>query len=133
MRRFISRRVVYILSLLLTLVFVAYTLPALGELRSTLSQEYFRYKEFLFNLKKAKFLRKEPADERSVSEVLKSLGVEPESLYTSDTGVEINFEELPWRKVPTLIKELESRYTIVSFSAVDNTGEGLFEVRIVVR
>ena len=133
MRRFISKRLVYIFSLFLALVFVFYTLPALGELRSTLSREYFRYKEFLFDLNRAGFLRKELADEKSVSEVLKSLGLEPESLYTSDTGVEINFEELHWKKLLLFVKEIESRYTIVSFSAVDNTGEGLFEVRIVVR
>ncbi|NPA42023.1 MAG: hypothetical protein GXO18_07100 [Aquificae bacterium] len=133
MRRFITKRLVYVISLAVVILFLGYTLPALGELRNTITREYFKHKEFLFNLSKAKLSKRETATESSVREVLKSLGVQPESVFMTESGVEVQIEELSWRKLPVLVKKLEERFRLVSLSAVDNTGKGVFQVRLVVR
>ncbi len=133
MRRLITRRLVYIALFSLALLFVAYTLPSIGEMRSLLVREYFEHKEFLFNLKTAGLSPKAVADEATLRELFRKLNIEPESLYTGDSGIEVSLRELSWRKIPLLIKAIEDRFTLVSFSAVDNTGKGVFEVRLVVR
>ncbi len=131
--RYLNRRIVYLLSVALALFFVVYTLPTVGKMRSRLSSEYFKHKEFLFNLKNAPRELKRSADETGVGELLENLGVRAETVYRTESGLEVKLKELSWRKVPDLILRLEERYHIVSFSAVDNTGKGSFEVRIVLR
>jgi len=131
--RYLSKRTVYAFSLLLFLLFLGYSLPSFRDLRNTLVREYFDHKEFLFNLKNAPRIKRNLARERDVREILSKLGVEPEKIVRTESGLELNIHELGWEKVPYLIKELESRYEILSFSAVDNTGKGVFDIRIVIR
>ena len=133
MIRYLSKRTVYAFSLLLFLLFLGYSLPSFRDLRNTLVREYFDHKEFLFNLKNAPRIKRNLARERDVREILSKLGVEPEKIVRTESGLELNIHELGWEKVPYLIKELESRYEILSFSAVDNTGKGVFDIRIVIR
>lgn len=133
MIRYLSKRMVYALSLLLFMLYVGYSLPAITDLKDTVVREYFSHKEFLFNLKNAPRVRKEPAQEEDLQRILSEIGVEPEKILKTESGMELQISELSWEKLPHLIKELEGRYEVVSFSAVDNTGKGIFEVRIVVR
>jgi len=133
MIRYLNRRMVYSFSILLFLFFLGYSLPSLGDFRSTLVREYFNHKEFLFNLKNAPRDRKKTAHEEDIQKVLSMVGVEAEKINRTESGLELKISELSWRKIPYLIKELENRYEIVSFSAVDNTGKGVFNVRIVLR
>ncbi|EDP75744.1 hypothetical protein [Hydrogenivirga sp. 128-5-R1-1] len=131
MRRYLSRRLVYILFTGLTVLHLGYTLPTVGKVRDRVASEYFKHKEFLLNLKLVKGKEKSVPTESDLREFLRNMGIEPESLYSSDTGVEVKFE-LSWKRLPELVKRVERRYRIVSFSAVDNTGKGLFKVRMVV-
>jgi hypothetical protein len=77
-------------------------------------------------------MRREIPTERSLELLLKRLGFEPESVYRSETGIEVKLE-VSWDRLPRLVKELERRYRLVSLSAVDNAGKGIFKVRFVVR
>lgn len=132
MRRYINRRLVYILSLGLFLFFLIYTLPRLSELRAKVTYEYFKHREFLLELRLAKGMGRSAATESSLRDLLNRMGLKPESIYASDTGIEVKLE-LSWRKLPEVVKELERKHIIVNFSAVDNTGKGLFRTRIVVK
>ena len=132
MRRYLSRRLFYFISLALFVVFIFYSLSQLSHVRGSISSEYFRHKEFLFNLSLAKAQGKEEATEDSLRRLLGSVGISPDSIYSSESGIEVRMK-VPWQKLPLLLKEVERRYRIVTFSAVDNTGKGKFEVRMVVR
>ena len=132
MRRFLSRRLIYILSLGLFVLFTGFTLPYLGEVRNKMVSEYFKHKEFLYNLQLAQRVKRKTADEDSLRSLLQRIRVKPEALYSSDSGIEIKLK-LHWSKLPFLVKEVERHYRVLSLSAVDNTGKGLFEVRMVVR
>ncbi|RLJ70803.1 hypothetical protein BCF55_1086 [Hydrogenivirga caldilitoris] len=132
MSRYLSRRVVYLFSVGLLVLILGYSFTSLSELRDRVTHEYFKHKEFLLDLKLAKEVKKSTPTESSLRELLGSMRVNIESVYASEGGIEVRFET-DWRRLPQLIKELESRYRIVNFSAVDNTGKGFFKARVVVR
>ncbi len=133
MRRLLSRRIVYALSIGLFILFVGWTLPSLSEIRNSLVREYFKHKEFLFNLKQARYYKKHTPSEQDIETMLSGMGFKVEKILSSESGVEVTLEDVHWSKVHNLIKSLERRFEISSFSAVDNTGKGVFKVRIVVR
>jgi len=81
------------------------------SVRDRITGEYFRHKEFLFDLR----------------------SLRADSIYRSESGLEISMRNVHWRRIPDLILSLEKRFRLESFSAVDNTGKGVFEVRIVLR
>ncbi len=129
--RYLNKLHVRILIIGLTLFYVIYTLPILAEFRDKVTREYFKHKEFLFKLKNAPRDLKKPAQEAEIEEKLKNLGLNIKAIYRTDSGVEVTLKNLHWNRIPYIILLLEKQYEIVSFSAVDNTGKGLFEVRIV--
>lgn len=133
MRRFLSRRSVYGASLLLFALLLTYALASLTELRGKLIREYFEHKNFLFTLRNLPLKSRRPATEKEVSALLSRHGLEPQKIFKAESGVEVQLREVPWNLIPDLVKDLEDNFEIVKFSAVDNTGRGLFEVRIVVR
>ncbi len=133
MRRFLTKRILYALSLGMFALFVGWTLPSLGELRNSLVREYFKHKEFLFNLKQARSYKRYSPSEQDIETMLSGMGFKVEKILSSESGVEVTLEDVHWSKVHNLIKSLERRFEIASFSAVDNTGKGIFKVRIVVR
>ncbi len=133
MRRYLSRRLVYMVSLLISALFLVYALSVAGDVRKDVVKEYFAHKEFLFYLKNLPLRTKAPATEEALINLLSKHGLEPQKVFRTESGVEIQLKDIPWSVVPDLVKSLEDRFEIVSFSAVDNTGKGIFEVRIVVR
>ncbi len=74
-----------------------------------------------------------PATEDDVLKLLSSYSLSPESVYRSESGVEVKLKEVRWSLIPDLVRDLERRFELVSLSAVDNTGKGVFELRFVVR
>ncbi len=126
-----KRRILDLVSLLIAVLFVIYGALKISETKERVLREYLRHKEFLFLMGTVE--RKERADEESVRDLLKELGIEPEKVITTEVGIEVVVDTLSWRVIPGFIKELEGRFKLVSFEAVDNTGKGRFRVRFVVR
>lgn len=131
--RYLNRRTIYILSVALALFFAGYTIPTVESVRDRITGEYFRHKEFLFDLRRASLSFRKSADEREVGELLENMDLRADSIYRSESGLEISMRNVHWRRIPDLILSLEKRFRLESFSAVDNTGKGVFEVRIVLR
>ncbi len=133
MMRYLSRKLVYILSVALLFLFLGYTLPTISKVRNRMVSEYFKHKKFLFNLKRAPQVGKQQASEESVEKILSMINLKPESIYRSETGIEVRIKEVSWSQIPNLVKRLEDKFEILSFSAIDNTGKGIFDVRVVLR
>lgn len=133
MRPYLSRRLVYILSLLVFAVFIVYATSTAGNVRSTIDREYFKHKEFLFHLRNLPPRMKEPASEGALLSILSKYGLKPQKAFRTESGLEIRLKDVAWNRIPSLLKELEERFEIVSFYAVDNTGKGVFEIRIVLK
>ncbi len=133
MRRFLSKRIFYAVFVFISILLLAYALSSVAGVRDKIVREYFKYKNFLFTLKNLPARSKRPATEKEVADLLSKYGLEPQKLFKVESGVEVQLKEVPWTLIPDLVKDLEDNFEIVKFSAVDNTGKGLFEVRIVVR
>ncbi len=131
--RYLNRRTIYILSVALALFFAGYTLPTVENVRDRITDEYFKHKGFLFDLQRASLSFRRSAGEKEVGELLEDMGLRAESIYRSGSGVEVRMRNVHWRRIPDLIFRLERSFRLESFSAVDNTGKGIFEVRIVLR
>ena len=102
-------------------------------MRDGIVREYFKHKDFLFTLRNLPLESKRPATEKEIAGLLSKYNLEPQKLFKVESGIEIQLKEVPWTLVPDLVKDLEDNFEIVKFSAVDNTGKGVFELRIVVR
>ena len=125
------RRSLTLISLLLSLMFSVYGYVKVSEIRNRVVREYMRHKEFLFLLRNTEPFR--TASEGELRDVLNGLGASVEKIETVGDGIEVVIREVSWRKLPIIIKRVEERFRIVFFEAVDNTGKGLFRVRVVVR
>ncbi|HIQ31474.1 MAG TPA: hypothetical protein EYH49_04860 [Aquifex aeolicus] len=133
MRRYISKRLLYVLSLVFSCVILFYGMSFLMDTKEALTREYFRHKEFLFLLRSLPPLVKEPATEDGVIALFSEHRLKPERVYVSEGGVEVVLGEITWSSLPRLVRDLERRFEVVRFSAVDNTGKGVFKVRVVLR
>ena len=133
MRRYLSRRLVYMASLLISVFLLVYAILTAEDMRDRIVREYFEHKEFIFHLRNLPVRMKEPATEEALLSVLSKHGLEARKVFRTESGVEIQLKEVPWDSIPDMIKDLERRFEILSFSAVDNTGRGIFEIRVVVR
>ncbi len=131
MIRFLRRRTVYLIALGLGIVMFLYTLPILSQLRDRFVYEFFKHKEFMFYLKNAKAPSKKHLGEEEVINLLKRYRITPEKIQKTETGYEVEIKELSWSLFPYLIKDFEKNFRILTLSAVDNTGKGLFKVRVV--
>ncbi len=125
------RRTLTLISLGLSILFLVYGGFKVADIRDEVLREYLLQREFLYLMERVE--KKRPASEVSVRDVLKELGFEPEGISTTDLGVEVILKDVSWRRLPHLVKEVERNFSLVSFEAVDNTGKGLFRVRMVLR
>ncbi len=131
--RTISRKTLYIASIGLSLV-LAFLITDSGlKARERITAEYFAHKEFLFMLKNAKHEAIRSPTEENVRRIFGKQGIKVKSISKAGTDLEVKAQEVHWRKLPPLIRELEKRFTIVSIRAVDNTGRGIFSLRIIIR
>jgi hypothetical protein len=129
----LSRRVLLAISVGVSLIFLTLIAIKGEEFKKTLTKEYFSHKKFLFHLKNVRYVPKKQPSEKDVRGIFERYRIKTESVYRSDTGLEVKAKNVLWRVLPLLLRDLEKNYTIVHFSAVDNTGKGVFEIRIVLR
>jgi len=132
-RRYLSRRLFYAVSLVLSLVYLLSVASAVQGSRDRIVKEYFQHKEFLFLLWNLPAKPKEPASEKTLLSLLSRHNIEPKRIFKTESGVEVELGEVPWDLVPVLVKEVEERFELFSLSAVDNTGKGIFQLRMVVK
>ncbi len=132
MIRLLRREVLYGFALLLSAVYFVLLYSDYSALREVLNREYSRHKEFMFMLNNAGRPGAK-ASENTVKNLLQSLGLEAKSISETPSGIEVVLAEVHASKVADLVFKLESLGSITSLSAEDNTGQGKFTVRFVVK
>ncbi len=130
--RFINKFHLLLVSLAVAVAVVVVFGTEVINLRKKITREYFYHKEFVFNLKNASNQQKKVPAEKDLRRMLERHRVKVKSIYQSEGAVEVKAEDVEWRFLPMIIRDIERNYRIKSFSAVDNTGKGYFEVRMVV-
>lgn len=104
------------------------------RLRDNYYQEYLRYKEVMLLLGNYQTRQKVLVDENFLRQTFSQAGAELVSFRQADTGYEVKGRNLRGSKLPELIYSLEGAgVEILKFKAVDNTGQGIYEVEILLR
>ncbi len=129
----LGRRTLYMIFFLTVAFIFIYSYTLFEEKKETVIKEYFAHKRFLRDLREAVYKERKYATEKELRNLIIRYGLEIENIKRTGSGIEVKIREVYWKELIKLLKEIEDRYEIVSFRAVDNTGKGLFEVRLVVR
>jgi len=91
------------------------------------------YKRFLFLFQNAEPIKRETFSEAKLRAVLRKLGVKLRSYAKRGNEVVLELTEVRAEKLPLLVAELEKFGQVVEMRAVDNTGEGNFYAKVVLR
>lgn len=120
----------FLLSLALVVFLVDFSLRK----REQYYREYLRYKEVMLLLKNYQTRQKVSVDENFARQKLFEVGADFLSFKQVDVGYELKAKGLRGENIPRLIYALESAgVEIVRFKAVDNTGQGLYELELILR
>lgn len=130
---FISKRHFIIIIVGLSVGFIIIGASDVANFRKRITKEYFAHKNFYFNLRNSEKVSKKTPSEKEVREIFERNGIKVEAIYKNEGGLEVKAKNVEWRFLPQLIRDIETRHTIKSMSAVDNTGKGFFELRIVIQ
>ena len=115
---------------LLLLVFLDYYFKK----RDEFYKEYLLYKEFKLLLKNHKAQSKAELSEEWIRNKLSSLGLSVGSIKLLESGYEVVIPEVKGALLSDLVYSIESEgISIVKLKAVDNTGNALFRVEMVLR
>ncbi|RUM30454.1 MAG: hypothetical protein DSY32_02220 [Aquifex sp.] len=126
----VNRKLVYLLSTLLLFVCFYVFISDFSEFKNFLNDRYLRFKNFLFLLNNTESKKRGNLNEEILRELTKSLEL-----------VSINYEygkyEVKLRKVNAielvnLLRELENYGKVEKLEAIDNSGRGIFDVRLIV-
>ncbi|RMH79350.1 MAG: hypothetical protein D6674_08105 [Acidobacteria bacterium] len=130
----LDRRLINPLLLVLTLLALFFLLQRYYRLRDAYYEEYLRYKEVMLLLKNYQTRQKVSIDENFIRSELSKVGADFFSLKQLETGYELKAKNLRGENLPRLIYSLEQAgVEIVKLKAVDNTGQGLYELEALIR
>jgi hypothetical protein len=119
---------------LLSFLTLAFLLDRYFRLRDEYYREYLKYKEVMLLLKNYQAKQKAIIDENYARQKVSTAGGELSSFKQTDTGYELKIKNLRGENLPRLIYTLESEgVEVLKLKAVDNTGEGMYEVELLIR
>ncbi len=129
-----SKARINLILLLLSLVLFAFLLDRYYRLRDRYYSEYLKYKEVMLLLKNYQTRQKATVDETFVRQRLSEVGADFVSFKQVDMGYEVKARNLKGENLPKLVYALESAgVEVLKLKAVDNTGQGLYEVEMTIR
>ncbi len=105
-----------------------------SEIRNAINREYARYKEISFLIKNFGNQRRSRVDEVFLSQFFKSAGVEVKSISSVEDIFIVNIKSVNIFKLTDIIYRLEREgLEIKRMRAVDNTGEGVYDVELKIK
>ncbi|MEZ0360905.1 MAG: hypothetical protein ABWK04_03255 [Hydrogenobacter sp.] len=130
----LTKRNLTILTLALSLLMFYIFLNRYYKLRENYYEDYLKHKEIMFLLKNYQERKRQEPTEELLRKLISLAGGEFLSLRQTDIGYEVKSRGVKGGKIPQLVYSLEERgIRIVKFKAVDNTGQGIFDVDMVLR
>ncbi|WP_448583918.1 hypothetical protein [Thermocrinis sp.] len=104
------------------------------ELRDKYYRDYLKHKEIMFLMKNFAQTKREQPTESLIRELFLSHGVDFKSLRQVETGYEVRGANLRGEKLASLVYAIEEKgIKIIKLKAVDNTGEGIFEIYMLLK
>ncbi len=119
---------------LVSFALLVFLLDRYYRLRDSYYGEYLRYKEVMLLLNNYQTKQKALIDENFVRQRLSEVGADFVSFRQLDVGYEVKARNLKGENLPKLVYALESAgVEVLKLKAVDNTGQGLYEVEMTIR
>jgi translation initiation factor 2 alpha subunit (eIF-2alpha) len=104
------------------------------RLRDSYYKDYLKHKEIMFLLANYQGRKREEPTEQLVRGLFSQYQGEFKSFKQTEAGYEVQGTNLPGEKLPYLIYALEEKgISVQKLRVVDNTGQGLFEVYLLLR
>jgi hypothetical protein len=104
------------------------------RLRDSYYGDYLKHKEIMFLLANYQGRKREAPTEQLVRGLFSQYQGEFKSFRQTEAGYEVQGTNLPGEKLPYLIYALEEKgISVQKLRAVDNTGQGLFEIYLLLR
>jgi len=104
------------------------------RLRDSYYGDYLKHKEIMFLLANYQGRKREAPTEQLVRGLFSQYQGEFKSFKQTEAGYEVQGTNLPGEKLPYLIYALEEKgINVQKLRAVDNTGQGLFEIYLLLR
>jgi len=123
-----------LIMLLISVLLLAFLLDRYYRLRASYYLEYLRHKEVMLLLKNYQARQKATIDENFVRQKLSEVGADFLSFKQTDVGYEVKARNLKGEGIPRLVYALENAgVEIIKFKAVDNTGQGIYELEMILR
>jgi hypothetical protein len=128
----LRRSHIYTLAMLLVFIYTYLLSSDISSLRELLNREYLKHKEFMFMLNNLE-LREDTLNEKLIRSIAMSMGLEIKSISETPSGIEVVLPQVRASLLPQLLFQIERYGRIKSLSSEDNTGKGIFEVRLVIQ
>jgi hypothetical protein len=130
----LKKRYAILFFVLFSALFGSLLLDRYYRLRDSYYGDYLKHKEIMFLLANYQGRKREEPTEQLVKGLFSQYQGEFKSFRQTEAGYEVQGTNLPGEKLPYLIYALEERgISVQKLRAVDNTGQGLFEVYLLLR
>ncbi len=134
MRDYLTRRNLTFFSLLLTSFMFYLLISNYYKLRNEYYKDYLRYKEVMLLMENYRGMGREEPSEELLRRLISQSGGEFLSLRQTDVGYEVKARKVYGQDISRLLYSIEEKgIKVFRFKAVDNTGEGVFDVELTLR
>ncbi len=127
------RKIYYLFSFALVSFYCIFFLQEFQDFKNFVNSQYVKFKNFVFLLENVKPTRKRYIDEKTIRRIASAYGLEVKEISKTENGYLIYIKNLNAFILPKLLREFEKYSEIESFEAVDNTGKGIFDFKIILR
>ena len=130
----LKKRDAVIFFVLLSALLGFFLLDRYYRLRDSYYGDYLKHKEIMFLLANYQERKREIPTEQLVRGLFSQYQGEFKSFRQTEAGYEVQGTNLPGERLPYLIYTLEEKgISVQKLRAVDNTGQGLFEIYLLLR
>lgn len=134
MREYLTRRNLTFFSLLLTSFMFYLLISNYYKLRNQYYKDYLRHKEVMLLMENYRGMGREEPSEELLRRLISQSGGEFLSLRQTDVGYEVKARKVYGQDIPRLLYSIEEKgIKVFKFKAVDNTGEGVFDIELTLR
>ncbi|HIQ48737.1 MAG TPA: hypothetical protein EYH58_03770 [Aquifex aeolicus] len=129
----LSKKVIYTLVLLLFTFYLYTFLVDFIDFRNFLNTQYVKFKDFVFLLENTEYKETRPLNEKLIRNLAQKYSINLKEISYREGRYVISLREVDGRALVLFIRDLEQNGVLESLEAVDNTGKGKFDIKIILR
>jgi len=103
------------------------------DFRNFLNTQYVKFKDFVFLLENTEYKETRPLNEKLIRNLAQKYSINLKEISYREGRYVISLREVDGRALVLFIRDLEQNGVLESLEAVDNTGKGKFDIKIILR